>query len=121
VRDKRGDGEFRARFILGSVIAESMIYVVASYAQVLGFGLDPGEVASLGLSKAPLDAMAQIYVSESYGIALDLAAGIGSSGLVLGSASAAARLLFAMGRAGFESRLGLGTIDAQHGAPRRAV
>jgi amino acid transporter len=109
------------RAILGSVIVVGVLYVVVSYAQVLGFGLEPSQLASLGQSEAPLDALAQRYISGSYGVVLDLAAGISSLGLALGAASAAARLLFAMGRAGFGGGLGLGTIDAQHGTPRRAV
>lgn len=113
--------------IVGSVLVATLLYTLVSYAQVLGYGLDRTE--ALAQAHAPLDALAARYVSGGYGVFLDLAAGVSSLACALGTASAAARILYAMARsggqpggpAGFGGRLGLGEIDPEHGAPLRAI
>lgn len=105
--------------IVGSVLAATLLYALVSYAQVLGYGL--GQTQALAEAHAPLDALSARYVSTGYGVFLDFAAGISSLACALGTASAASRILYVLGRAGLGGRLGLGEIDSAHGAPARAV
>lgn len=105
--------------IVGSVLAATLLYGLVSYAQVLGYGVS--DMQALAEAQAPLDALSARYVSVGYGLFLDFAAGISSLACALGTASAAARILYVLGQAGLGGRLGLSEIDPVHGAPVRAV
>ena len=84
--------------ILGTLLVAGALYVLISYAQVLGYGLENS--SALASDPAPLDTLALRFASRGYAITLDLAAALGAFSCVLGSLSAAGRLLFALGRAG---------------------
>jgi amino acid transporter len=84
--------------ILGTLLLAGALYVVISYAQVIGFGLDNS--AALANDPAPLDTLATRYTSSTFAIALDLAAALGAFSGVLGALAAAGRILYALGRAG---------------------
>jgi amino acid transporter len=84
--------------ILGTLLLAGMLYVVISYAQVIGFGLEHAD--ALANDPAPLDTLAVRYTSRSFAVVLDLAAALGAFSCVLGSLSAAGRMLYALGRAG---------------------
>ncbi|HEV7441571.1 MAG TPA: APC family permease [Steroidobacteraceae bacterium] len=103
--------------IIGSLVVATILYAVVSYAQVLGYG--PDQMQALAHAQAPLDTLSARYISSSYGVFLDFAAGVSSLACALGTASAGARILYALGRNGFGP--GFAEIDQQHGAPRRAV
>ena len=105
--------------IVGSVLAATLLYGLVSYAQVLGYGLS--DTQALAEAHAPLDALSARYVSNGYGVFLDFAAGVSSFACALGTASAAARILYVLGQAGLGGRLGLAQVDPEHGAPVRAV
>ncbi|GJE27802.1 APC family permease [Methylobacterium organophilum] len=105
------------RAILGSLIAATLLYALVSYAQVLGYGRMG--IEALGTAPAPLDTLSERYLSRSYGIFLDLAAGVSSLACALGTATAAARILYALGGAGLGGRFA--EIDPAHGAPRTAI
>ena len=97
--------------ILGTLLLAGSLYVLISYAQVLGFGLDHAD--ALASDPAPLDTLAVRYVSPGYAVALDLAAALGTFSCVLGSLSAAGRMLFALGRAGLAPSAG--RVHPKHG------
>lgn len=108
--------------IVGSVLVATVLYTLVSYAQVLGFGVD--RVGDLAKAPAPLDVLSARFISNGFGIFLDIAAGISSLACALGTASAAARILFALARGGLGERRfgrGLAGVDAAHGVPRKAV
>ena len=84
--------------ILGTLLLAGALYVVISYAQVIGFGLQNS--AALANDPAPLDTLATRYTSSTFAIALDLAAALGAFSGVLGALAAAGRILYALGRAG---------------------
>ena len=105
------------RAILGSLAAATLLYVLVSYAQVVGYGLD--RVADLAAAPAPLGTLAERYIAGGYGVFLDCAAGISSLACALGTASAGARILFALARNGLDRRLA--AVDPVHGAPLPAV
>ena len=87
--------------ILGTLLLAGALYVLISYAQVIGFGLPNSDALAHDL--APLDTLALRFASRGYAITLDLAAALGAFCCVLGNISAAGRLLFALRRAGLVS------------------
>jgi amino acid transporter len=103
--------------VLGTVILAGVFYVFASYVQVVGFGL--GNMKALAHDSAPLNTLALRFGSRDFATLLDLAAAISAFSCVLGSVSAASRMLFALGRAGMAPALG--AVHERHGTPGVAV
>ena len=103
--------------VLGTVILAGAFYVFASYVQVVGFGL--GNMKALAADSAPLNTLALRFGSRNFAMVLDLAAAISAFSCVLGSLSAASRMLFALGRAGLAPVLG--RVHDRHGTPGLAV
>ena len=107
------------RAVFGTVVVAGLFYVLVSYAQVVGFGPGPDGVKALSDSQAPLNDLALRYASPGMAVAIDLAAALSAFSCTLGSLSAAARLLFALGRGGHWG--GLGDVHPRYGTPGRAV
>jgi amino acid transporter len=103
--------------IMGTCALAGVFYVFVTYAQVVGFGMDATN--DLAAASAPLNDLANKYVSLNFATVIDLAAAISAFSCVLGSLSAAARLLFALGRSGLASRIG--DVHPVHGTPSTAV
>lgn len=103
--------------IMGTVLMAGAFYVLVSYAQVVGYGLD--HMQALGQADAPLDALSTRYVARWFAVLIDFAAAISAFSCTLGSLAAAARMLYALGRAGLSRPLG--SVDPRHGTPANAV
>jgi amino acid transporter len=103
--------------VLGTVVLAGVFYVFASYVQVVGFGLDRLDV--LAGDSAPLNTLALTFGSREFAGLLDIGAALSAFSCTLGSLSAAARMLFALSRAGLAPRLG--TVHHRHGTPGAAV
>jgi amino acid transporter len=103
--------------LIGTLLVSGTLFVMVSYAQVLGYGL--GNIQALAADSAPLDTLAVRYASRGFAVALDLAAALGSFACVLASLSAAGRMLFALGRAGLAPSAG--RIHLRHGTPANAI
>ena len=103
--------------VLGTVILAGVFYVFASYVQVVGYGI--ANTKALASDTAPLNTLALKFGSRNFATLLDLAAAISAFSCVLGSLSAAARMLFALGRSGLAPAVGI--AHARHGTPGAAV
>jgi amino acid transporter len=103
--------------VMGTVIVASLFFVLVSYAQVVGYGL--GHVQELGQASVPLDELSTRFISGAYAGFLDFAASISALACAIGSLSAAARMLYALGRAGLAPNLAV--VDPQHGTPARSI
>jgi amino acid transporter len=103
--------------VIGTVILAGIFYVFAAYTQIIGYGL--GNMKALASAAAPLNTLALKYVSRDFATVLDLAAAISAFSCVLASLSAAARMLFALGRAGLAP--GVATVVPHYGTPGRAI
>jgi amino acid transporter len=103
--------------IAGTVILTGAFFVFVPYAQVIGDGLD--QIQALGKASTPLNELAIKYASRDFATVIDLAAAFSAFACLVGSLSAAARLLFALGRAGLASRIG--ELDAARGTPAAAI
>ncbi len=103
--------------MLGTVLGAGAFFVFVAYCEIVGFG--PGGAHALGASTAPLNELALRFGSQGLATALDLATAISAFSGVMGGLAAAARVLFALGRAGLAPTLG--SVHAVHGTPSRAV
>jgi amino acid transporter len=103
--------------ITGTVLVRGVFFVFVSYAQLIGYRLD--QVEALGNAGAPLNDLAIKYVSKNFATAIDLATAVSAFACATGALSAAARLLFALGRPGLAPHLG--KVDAFCGTPRAAI
>ena len=107
--------------MFGTVLGAGVFFVFVAYCEILGYGPGgiPGGIAALAKADAPLDELALRYGSPTLATALDLATATSAFSGVLGGLAAAARVLFALGRAGLAPKLGL--VHAVHGTPALAV
>jgi amino acid transporter len=103
--------------VMGAVIAAVLFYAIVSYAQVVGYGLD--RVQLLGQAVAPLDELSTRFISGTFAGFLDLAAAFSALSCVIGSLSAAARMLHALSRSGLAPNLA--KVDDRHGTPARSI
>jgi amino acid transporter len=103
--------------LIGTLLVSGALFVLVTYAQVLGYGLE--NIQALSADSAPLDTLAVRYASRGFAVALDVAAALGSFACVLASLSAAGRMLFALGRAGLAPLAG--RIHPAHGTPANAI
>jgi amino acid transporter len=115
--ETRIPGRSIPKAVMGTVIAATFFYVLVSYAQVVGYGLD--HVQALGEASAPLDELSTRFISGSFAGFLDIAAATSALACAIGCLSAAARMLYALSRAGLATSLA--EIDAKHGTPARSI
>ncbi len=103
--------------LLGTVLFSGLFFVFVAYCEIIGYG--PGGIMGLANSEAPLNDLALRYASPHLAIALDLAAAASCFSGILGGLAAAARILFALGRAGLSPTLA--RVHPVHGTPAPAV
>jgi amino acid transporter len=103
--------------LLGTVLGSGLFFVFVAYCEVIGFG--PHGIKDLGNSQAPLDDLALRFASPRLAIVLDLAAAVSCFSGILGGLSAAARMLFALGRAGLSPAMA--GVHPVHRTPASAV
>ena len=108
------------RALVLSLAVIGVFYVVAMYAQTLGFGTSSAGVKAFATSAAPMGDLARSYVGSSMADALLLGATIGSFASGLGTSMGSARMLFAFGRDGFISTR-LSRTSARTGSPAIAL
>jgi amino acid transporter len=115
--EARSPGKSIPKAIMGTVAATTLFYVVVSYAEIVGYG--PDNMQALAQASAPLDELSTRFISQTFAGLLDLAAATSALACAIGSLSAAARMLYALSRAGLTR--GLAEVDAKHGTPARAI
>jgi amino acid transporter len=108
------------RAIAAAVLVSGGFYIVVIIAQTLGFGTDAAGVKAFGGSAAPLGDLSASYVGEGLADAINLGAALSAFASALAAATAASRILFALGRDGFGSRR-LGQASRRTGAPGGAL
>jgi amino acid transporter len=103
--------------LIGTVLFSGLFFVFVAYCEVIGYG--SFGIKSLASSEAPLNDLALRFASRHLAIALDLAAAASCFSGILGGLAAAARILFALGRAGLSPTLA--EVHPRHGTPAAAV
>lgn len=94
-----------------------LFFVFGSYVQVIGFGLD--NMKALAADEAPLNTLALKYGTLRMATALDIASAVSAVSAVLGTLSAGARMLYALGRSGLSRQAA--KVHPVHGTPSVAV
>jgi amino acid transporter len=108
------------RAIITAVLAAGGFYIVVIMFQTWGFGTDAAGVKAFGSSSAPLGDLSTMYAGKGLADAIDLGATISAFSAALAAATAASRILFALGRDGFGSAR-LGSTSERTGAPVGAL
>src|ERR1700680_3667386 len=103
--------------LLGIVLFSGIFFVFVAYCEVIGYG--PNGIKALGGSEAPLNDLALRFHSPQLAIALHLALAASFFFGIRAGVAAAARLLFALGRAGLSPALAV--VHPVHGTPAPAV
>jgi amino acid transporter len=115
--ETKNPGRSIPKAVLGTVIAATLFYVLVSYAQIVGYGLD--HVQALSQASAPLDELSTRFISGTFAGFLDFAAATSSLACAIGCLSAAARMLYALSRSGLAPSLA--EVDVKHGTPARSI
>ena len=104
------------RALVTSVVVSGVLYIFVAYAQTIGFGTSAHGIATYAASSSPLADLALHNGGVRAAIAIALGAAISAFAATLGSATAAARLLYALAR---DARLParLACVDATSGTP----
>lgn len=103
-----------------AVLLTGTFYVLVSYAQSVGFGLDSAGVKAFASSAAPLGDLAAKYLSPNFAAAIMFGAGLSAFSSALGTATTGSRLLYSMGRDGFVHPK-LGTVHPKYRSPSTAL
>ncbi len=103
--------------VFGTVLLSAVFYTVVSFCEVMGYGVD--HLQALAHAEAPLDYLAEHYVSRSLSVLLDLAAATTCFSGAIGAISGGGRVAFALGRAGLATRLAY--VHPTHGTPTTAI
>lgn len=105
------------RAVLQSAIIVGLLFIVASYSEVLGFS---GNATTLDKSDAPLHVLSTVAGVPFLGPLIDLGAVISFFACVLASINAGARILFLMGRHGV-FHTSVGSAHATNETPHTAL
>jgi len=108
------------RALIIAVVFTGSFYVLISYTQAVGFGLDDKGVGAFAGSTSPLVDLAKTYLGTTMAVAISLGATISAFASALGTGLAASRLLFALGRDGFGPSA-LGRVHPRYASPFVAV
>jgi amino acid transporter len=103
-----------------AVFVTGLFYLVSSYAQVIGFGLNANGLKAITSSTLPLSDLSTKFMTKGYGDLLLLSASLSFFSCALGSACAGARILFSMSRDGIMP-IKLGKVHGKYNTPYVAL
>jgi amino acid transporter len=106
--------------IFSAVFLTGVFYVIVSYAQTIGFGIDPKGNEAFAKSTAPLADLANTYMSSGFAATIMFGALLSAFSCALASATAGARMLYSMGRDGFIHKA-IGTTHKKFHSPHIAL
>ncbi|PJI07495.1 MULTISPECIES: APC family permease [Clostridium] len=102
--------------IMSAVFVSGLFYIVVSYSQVIGFGVDAKGLKALTASSLPLTDLSGKYISKIFGMFLLFSASLSCFSCSLGSVCAGARILFSMSRDGMLHK-GLSNVHKKYDTP----
>jgi len=106
--------------IASAVFLTGLFYVLVSYSQSVGFGIDAKGLSAFSSSTAPLGDLAARYMSSSFAAAIMFGAALSAFSSGLGTATTGSRLLYSLGRDGFVSKK-LGNVHKKYRSPYVAL
>jgi amino acid transporter len=106
--------------IISAVFLSGLFYLVCSYAQVIGFGVDSEGLKALSSSTLPLSDLSTKYITTGFGTVLILVAALSNFSCALGSYCAGSRMLFALSRDGLMPKIMM-KLHPKHDTPYFAL
>jgi amino acid transporter len=106
------------RAIFGATILVGLIYLFATWAETLGFGVST--IADLQADAAPFDTLAQRYSPDWFRVLVDIAGASSMFGVMISSHNGITRIIYAMGRERLLPSV-LGTINDRFSTPQMAI
>lgn len=106
--------------LAAAVILAGLVFIVISYAQTVGFGVDKVGVAAYSSSAAPNTDLAGTYLGNWAAQATNLGAALSTFACALASADGAARVVFSLARDGRLSER-LSAVHPTHLSPHKAL
>lgn len=108
------------RALIVLVLSMAGFFTIGFFIQTLGFGLDRAGVQQFASSGNSLADLAKLYIGDAMRDVMSFTAMLSAFGSALGTAIAASRVLFAMGRDALPST-SLGRASGRTGAPIEAI
>ena len=106
--------------LAAAVVLAGLVFIVISYAQTVGFGLDAAGVEAYSSSAAPNTDLAGIYLGNWAAQATNVGAALATFACALASADGAARILFSLARDGRLPQ-SISAVHPVHASPYRAL
>ena len=103
-----------------AVVAAGIFYVITMVAQSLGFGATEAGAQRFSESSSPLGDLSTEFIGSGFADVINFGATMSAFAATLGAATAASRIIFALGRDAFGSAR-LGRASARSGAPAGAL
>ncbi|MCR3761307.1 APC family permease [Clostridium felsineum] len=114
--ETRNPKKFIPLAIGSAVFVTGIFYLLSSYSQVIGFGLDAKGLKALSSSSLPLTDLSTKYISRTFGIFLLFSASLSCFSCSLGSVCAGSRILFSMSKDGILTKK-LSILHKKHNTP----
>jgi amino acid transporter len=106
------------RAIFGATILVGVIYLFATWAETLGFGVS--SISVFQADAAPFDTLAQRYSPDWFRVLVDIAGASSMFGVMISSHNGITRIIYAMGREKLLPAF-LGTINGKYSTPQMAI
>ncbi len=106
------------RAIFGATLLVGVIYLFATWAETLGFGVST--ISVLQADGAPFDTLAQRYSPDWFRVLVDIAGASSMFGVMISSHNGVTRIIYAMGREKLLPAF-LGTINGKYSTPQMAI
>lgn len=106
------------RAIFGATLLVGVIYLFATWAETLGFGVST--ISVLQQDAAPFDTLAKTYSPDWFRILVDIAGASSMFGVMISAHNGVTRIIYAMGREKLLPSV-LGTINAHYSTPQMAI
>jgi amino acid transporter len=106
------------RAIFGATLLVGVIYLFATWAETLGFGVST--ISVLQADAAPFDTLAKTYSPDWFRVLVDIAGASSMFGVMISSHNGVTRIIYAMGRERLLPAF-LGTINHTFSTPQMAI
>ncbi|MBI3747122.1 MAG: APC family permease [Chloroflexi bacterium] len=106
------------RAIFGATLLVGVIYLFATWAETLGFGVST--ISVLQADAAPFDTLAKNYSPDWFRVLVDIAGASSMFGVMISSHNGVTRIIYAMGREKLLPAF-LGTINHRYSTPQMAI
>ncbi len=106
------------RAIFGATLLVGVVYLFATWAETLGFGVST--ISTLQNDAAPFDTLAKTYSPDWFRVLTDIAGASSMFGVMISSHNGVTRIIYAMGREKLLPAV-LGTINGKYSTPQMAI